>query len=427
MGNVLVDSRWQRPIDAPTLARTRQLAIAQSDPQQLIDAGVADAYELAQFTDDAWRARLTPRLSARTPSSFNSHRVRTQQATVRIEAAGVVSVIDPGPGSTIADGADVIVVTHAHHDHVGGLCEAAAVSPHARIALTAATHELLKLLPESGAICRLIDERGVVMDADGEPMRMNDIDLRLHPAGHLFGAAMADLTFDRGSGAHLLVTGDFALRPLAELPGAVWPLAEYDTVIMECTHAWDPAAPTADPVTDRRSVAASCESAAAGARAIVVDADSLGKAQEAYVAVAEAQMRGVLPGWRLEWFGKAGQVAELYRRPPHGRYSAWGPTLRQAHGLGFIADKSIVFAGALRAEQADALQKVGVHVLRPDNLTMHASFGELTATAMALRCARVALYHGPVHSADSTPPLMRDLQRAGRHVTTAERADVYLG
>lgn len=428
MGHILVDSRWQRPIDAPTLTRARQLTIAQSDPQQLIDAGVADAYELAQFTNDAWRARLTPRAASHTPSHLTAHRVRTQQATVRVEAAGAVVVVDPGPGCTIADGADLIVVTHAHQDHVGCLCESAAASPHARIALTPETRELLLLSPESDAVRRLIDERGSVMDANGEPMRMNDIDLRLHPAGHLLGAAMADIAFDRAQGAHLLVTGDFALRPLAELPGAVWPLAEYDTVVMECTHAWDAAAPTADPVTDHRSIAAACESAAAsGARTIVVDADSLGKAQEAYVAVAEAQMRGALPNWRLEWSGKAGQVAELYRRAPHDRYSVWGPALRQTQGLDFIADRRIVFAGALRPQQIDALQQAGVHVLRPDDLTLHASFRELFATAMALRCTRAVLYHGPVHSADSTPPLMRELQRAGRQVTTAERADAYFG
>lgn len=428
MGHILVDSRWQQPVNAPALARSKQLAAAHTDPQVLLDAGIADAYELAQFAADDWRTRLTPRAASRTPSHLTAHRVRTQEATVRIEAAGAVVVVDPGPNCRIADGADLIVVTHAHQDHVGGLCESAAASPHARIALTPETRELLLLSPESDDVRRLIDERGSVMDANGEPMRMNDIDLRLHPAGHLLGAAMADIAFDRAQGAHLLVTGDFALRPLAELPGAVWPLAEYDTVVMECTHAWDPDAPTADPVANRRSIAAACESAAAaGARTIVVDADSLGKAQEAYVAVAEAQMRGALPNWRLEWSGKAGQVAELYRRAPHDRYSVWGPALRQTQGLDFIADRRIVFAGALRPQQIDSLQQAGVHVLRPDDLTLHASFGELFATAMALRCTRAVLYHGPVHSADAAPPLMRELQRAGRQVTTAERADAYFG
>jgi hypothetical protein len=193
---------------------------------------------------------------------------------------------------------------------------------------------------------------------------------------------------------------------------------------MECTHAWDAAAPSADAASERRTAATACEAAAAaGARTIVFDADSLGKAQEAYVAVAEAQMRGALPGWKLEWFGKALRVAELYRRRPRDRYSVWGPPLRQAKSLE-AGERRIIFAGAVSPAQADALKRDGITLLR-DDLSLHASRRELFATAMALRCARIVLYHGPVHSAESSPPLMQELQRAGRLVATAERSDLY--
>lgn len=194
-----------------------------------------DRYELATFVADFdWLARLSPRVSRR--SQHSEFLAYAHHATLLLKFADTDVLVDPGEGIIIEDAnPSVIGVTHAHQDHVGGLIEAAKRYKDASILMTPETFDLLQLLPGNAAsqIARIMQERGHLVRADGNPHRVFDVEYRFLPAGHLVGAAMIDIA---RSDQRVLITGDFALRELGGLPGAVWTSTPYDVVLMESSH-----------------------------------------------------------------------------------------------------------------------------------------------------------------------------------------------
>lgn len=122
---------------------------------------------------------------------------------------------------------DMIVITHAHLDHCGGIAKAHAMWPEAEIIMTSPTRVLLKYLLSDMArvkngindefeIDNLLIEKEVMYDTLNsirtvsyeEEIRLGDgIELRLHSAGHIVGAAMVELGIN---GKSILYTGDFS-------------------------------------------------------------------------------------------------------------------------------------------------------------------------------------------------------------------------
>ena len=236
--------------------------------------------------------------------------------------------------------------------------------------------------------------------------------------------------------ARVLVTGDFALRETAGLPGAVWPEAEYDALIMESSHAWDTAYPTADSATNRRSLINACEDMAkAGASRILIIASALGEASEVYYALCEAQMAGLLPRFSLRLAGKAHSVSQLYAQALRAPKSTWkNPLMRASED--YIPDWSIVITGDIELGLSNgsdgqmllpgAYRDCAVlraHAGAPSKtdraqyaLSLHASLYELSATALAIKCRQVALYHSPLGDGVLRSPLANLLNECGRSV-----------
>lgn len=115
--------------------------------------------------------------------------------------------IDPPTSRTRA------VVTHAHGDHIGR---------HHVIFATKATAALMRA--RLGPLCVTELEFGEWRDIGG------GCRLRLHPAGHILGAAQAEIV--RGS-ERLVCTGDFRLEKSETcVPATIVPC---DVLVMECT------------------------------------------------------------------------------------------------------------------------------------------------------------------------------------------------
>lgn len=159
------------------------------------------------------------------------------------------------------------VVSHAHGDHVG-------------------RHECYIATPETIALIRVrngdaLAQRGVALPY-GEVYEGKGYRLRLYPAGHVLGSAMAYVETDTGDS--FLYTGDFKTRKGLSAESIEIPQA--DTLVMETTfgepsYVFPPFNETCD------QVHAFCDRALATGQTPVLLAYSLGKAQEVLKIVEE--------------------------------------------------------------------------------------------------------------------------------------------
>lgn len=405
-------------------------------------------YQLAPFAADlTWLSKL----KARCPTSTSRARImaRAWHGTLLLEIETEQVLIDPGNETLSAVPNDfvpsVIAITHAHADHCGGLLQAAQRYPKASIIMTSQTFRLLQLLPDAALIEALFEARGHLIETDGEPWRVAGITFRAYPAGHLLGAAMLDIAL---GDTRLLVTGDFALRPMSGLTGAVLPDVEYDVVLMEATHAWDVDEPTADPTTNHAALCQTCTVLAEDAvDRILIFAAALGEAQEVYAALATAQRAGALPRFTLRWTGKAAQIAQMYAQVSQHPLSIWSIPPHVLQHNDSIPSRSIVIASGFENQPHGAAQSMAQNLTNDPNaallmpqlglvtsqaefvsagrsqsgaqtlryrLSLHASYRELATAALALCCRQVALYHAP---RTDNSPLADLLNQSGRRVT----------
>lgn len=163
-------------------------------------------------------------------------------------------------------------VSHAHGDHIAG---------HREILATRPTANLMKLrIPGK--------RRETILEFDQPWQAEFGCELRLFPAGHVFGSAMLHATTEHGS---LLYTGDFKLRPSAAAEICATPCA--DVLIMETTFGLPRYVfPPSEEVD--RGIIDFCQRALDDKVTPVIYAYSLGKTQEVLQIVGRAGLRVML-------------------------------------------------------------------------------------------------------------------------------------
>lgn len=273
---------------------------------------------------------------------------------------------------------DVCFVSHAHFDHLAA---------HRKIITSEGTQQLMAL--------RLPGEREEVVLSYDQPCAFAPgTELRLHPAGHIFGSAMLHLTRE---GESFLYTGDFKLRPGLSAEPCCPPRA--DVVVMETTFGLPRYVfpPTEKVLAD---IVHFCQSAVEEGEVPVLFGYSLGKSQELLAGLAHAKLPVMLHPQTQKitrLYEKLGQPFPDYRPftvtevkghvvicPPQSAHSAWLRRIkprRTAAITGWAVDP-----GAIYRYQCDAAFP----------LSDHADYNDLLRFVERVQPKRVFTVHGHV-------------------------------
>ena len=198
-------------------------------------------------------------------------------------------------------------VSHAHSDHIGR---------HREIILTPATARLMR--------ARLPGDRIEHQISFGVPFAFRGAQLTLLPAGHIAGSAQLHVA-EEATGASLLYTGDFKLRPGLSAEPIEWRAA--DTLVMETTfglpqYRFPPSAETIAQVVEF------CRDALDEGAVPVLFGYSLGKGQEILCAIAAA-------GFPIMLHGAVHKMTEIYRelQPDFPEAAPYVPAKVEGHVL----------------------------------------------------------------------------------------------
>ena len=267
-------------------------------------------------------------------------------------------------------------VSHAHSDHIG---------PHREILTTRATASLMRL--------RMAGKRHETILEYGQPWTAEfGCEMKLFPAGHIFGSAMLQATTEHGA---LLYTGDFKLRPSLAAELCVPPRA--DVLIMETTFGLPRYVfPPAEEV--ERGIIDFCRQALGEQVTPVLYAYSLGKTQELLQIVGRTGLPVMLHahGYKLtQRYGELGMKLPPYALLDTGAYAGHviiaPPISGQSEPLTWIHPKRTAVATGWAMDRG-AIYRHGCDAAFP--LSDHADFPDLLAFVEKVQPKLVYTLHG---------------------------------
>ena len=213
---------------------------------------------------------------------------------------------------------DHVLVSHAHHDHLGGLPVVLQRFPHAIVHMTKATRDLSEFLLKASA---RLQRRRLREGSTAEPLFSEEeleyysylylahdygarfpvtgvrgggsVRASFHWSGHVLGAAGVLLEAD--GGPSLFYTGDINLRPQTIVPAATLPDGPVDVLVMEATLGADALAEQTTRRTEEDRFAHALGEVLARGGTALVPAFALGRAQETIALISRFRERGLIP------------------------------------------------------------------------------------------------------------------------------------
>ncbi len=216
---------------------------------------------------------------------------------------------------------DHVLVSHAHHDHLGALPVVLQQFPHAVVHMTKATRDLAEFLLRSSA--RLQRRRIREGSSTAVPLFSEEeleyyahlylghdfeqtfnvtgvrggpkIEASFHWSGHVLGAAGVLLEQGGSDPRRVFYTSDINLRPQTIVPAAHLPEAPVDVLILESTLGADTEAENTTRRTEEGRFATAISEVLAGGGVVLVPAFALGRAQEVVALIGRYKERGLIP------------------------------------------------------------------------------------------------------------------------------------
>jgi len=162
----------------------------------------------------------------------------------------------PDHGPIRGKNIDLIIITHCHLDHIGSLPVVMREHPNTPVIMTSSSRMLIeRMLHNSASVMLRQREDQDIPDyplftheeidrisrrLTGIPFGQvkkfrgmkDEIEVMLHPAGHVAGAAAVEIRHKHRS---IFFTGDVLFENQRTLPGAKFPAGHFDTIVMETT------------------------------------------------------------------------------------------------------------------------------------------------------------------------------------------------
>ncbi len=217
---------------------------------------------------------------------------------------------------------DHVLVTHAHHDHIGSLPVLIQHFPHVRVHMTRATRDLTDfVLPASARLQRRKLEEGTSIHAPlfheeeleeqqflYAPRDLNtDFDVtglrgecpitaRFYHAGHVLGAAGVLFSWEAdGRTRRAFYTSDTNRHAQSIVPGGDYPEPPVDILILESTLGADAGAELTSRKAEEKKFAEALAKALERGGAVLIPSFAFGRAQEILALIHRFKKRGRIP------------------------------------------------------------------------------------------------------------------------------------
>ena len=228
---------------------------------------------------------------------------------------------------------EAVLLSHAHHDHIGALPLVTHAHSGAKVWMTSGTAALAEPLlhnsvnvmtrqrRENGRMDyplythRTVDDCAVTWEIAplNRPFRMDSSKLEFvfHDAGHVLGSVLTEI---RAENRRALYTGDLNLQRQTLMLPCQRPAGPFDTVIMETTRGAQPTVPGHDRAYFEEELLSAIRATFDRGGAVLMPVFAMGKTQEVLTLLHQARQSGKIPQAPIYIGGLGRVMTEVYDR-----------------------------------------------------------------------------------------------------------------